>query len=251
LNFIRLFAAFLGFLFVFSHAAGAGDRGNFGPFQRSLSKTKHGYQKQHDPTGQAPVKRVEKFEVRPGDCWKNAGWNDCEKDRERSELSEKRKTTKVGDEYWYGWSIYAPKDWQNVWPTKTALGQFHQKGAHVIWMFQNDKGGLLLDQQTTGRTVRKYPLLTTLELRGRWNRIEVHVKWSTRKDGFLDVYVNGTKKVAYRGKTMTAQNVYFKYGVYRSFLSRYKKANGTKEVPGQTAYYANVKRADSRDGLRP
>jgi hypothetical protein len=216
---------------------------------RSLNDTKHGYQVVRDPTGLAPAKRVERFEVRPGDCARNGGWDDCAKDRERSELSEQRKNTKAGDEVWYGWSIYVPPDWKNVWPTKTALGQFHQKGSHVIWMFQNDKGGLLLDQQVEGRTTKKYPLLSARELRGRWNRIEVHVKWSTKADGFFHVYVNGARKVAFQGKTMTARNVYFKYGVYRSFLSRYKQASGANEVPGQTAYFANVRKAKSRDGL--
>jgi hypothetical protein len=225
------------------------DRGKFGPFMRSLNDTKHGYQVVRDPTGLAPAKRVERFEVRPGDCARNGGWDDCAKDRERSELSEQRKNTKAGDEVWYGWSIYVPPDWKNVWPTKTALGQFHQKGSHVIWMFQNDKGGLLLDQQVEGRTTKKYPLLSARELRGRWNRIEVHVKWSTKADGFFHVYVNGARKVAFQGKTMTARNVYFKYGVYRSFLSRYKQASGANEVPGQTAYFANVRKAKSRDGL--
>ena len=52
------------------------------------------------------------------------GWNDCEKDRERSELSSKNNNY-PGNEYWYGWFIYFPEDYPNIYPTKTALGQLH------------------------------------------------------------------------------------------------------------------------------
>ena len=48
-----------------------------------------------------------RFEVRPGDCGHNEDWNDCDTDRERHELTGKRKT---GGEWWYAWSIFLPKD---------------------------------------------------------------------------------------------------------------------------------------------
>lgn len=52
------------------------DRGTFGPFVLSLNDTRHGYQVVRDPTGAAPSKQVERFEVRPGDCNRNGGWDD-------------------------------------------------------------------------------------------------------------------------------------------------------------------------------
>jgi hypothetical protein len=48
---------------------------------------------------------------------------------------------------------------------------------------------------------------------------------------------------------MTAKKVYFKYGVYRSFMSRYKKQFKTTEVSSQTVYYSNVKKAYKRKDL--
>ena len=74
-----------------------------------------------------------RFEVRPGDCGRNDNHNDCETDRERHELSGRRTMSK--GEWWYAWSIYFPKDYINVYPTKTALGQFHQKKGHPVFMF--------------------------------------------------------------------------------------------------------------------
>ncbi len=50
---------------------------------------------------------------------------------------------------------------------------------------------------------------------------------------------------------MTARTVYFKYGLYRAFVSRYLKAEGAKRAPAQTAYFANVRRAATREGLAP
>ncbi len=200
-------------------------------------------------TGAASTPMIDVFDVRPGDCSFNSGWNDCLNDRERSELSEIKKSTGLHSEYWYGWSIYFPDTYQNVYPTKVALGQFHQKGSHPVWMFQNSDGGYHLDNQVTGRSSEYYLLIQEATLRGRWHRVEVHVRWEKDKTGFFRVWVNGTQKVDYEGATMDASYVYFKYGLYRSFLSRYKSKNNVDSVPAQTVYFSNVKRSLSRHGL--
>lgn len=227
------------------------EHGTFGPFMRSLNDRPYGYAVIPDPTGSAPTPMVERFEVRPGDCGAHSSWDDCATDRERSELSERQKTTKSGDEHWYGWSVYFPADFVDVFPTKVTLGGFRQVKSHVIWRFQLVEHGYTLKDHVYGRDRRTHPVIPETELRGRWHRIEVQAKWSHGSDGFLRVWVNGRRKVDYAGRTMTADVVYFKYGVYRSALSRYKKANGANEVPAQTVLYANVSRAASRDGLLP
>lgn len=227
------------------------DRGNFGQFKRSLNTKSHGYSVLEDPTKTAPTEMIEVFEVRSGDCGSDGGWSDCKKDRERSELSEANKSNYPGSEYWYGWSIYFPMDYPNIYPTKVALGQFHQNKSHPVWMFQNSSGGYHLDDQVHGHSRRYYKLLDESELRGKWHRIEVHAKWAKDENGFFRVWVNGENKVDYKGQTMDAQQVYFKYGVYRSFMSRYKNANDADNVPAQIVYYSNVKRSRSREGLHP
>jgi len=225
------------------------DRGSFGPFTRSLNTRPYGYAVVPDPTGNAPAPLVERFEVRPDDCETGPGWSDCANDRERSELTERGARNPEGSEWWYGWSLYVPADTPNIYPTKTAFGQFHQEGLRPVWMFQNKDGGYHLDDQVAGQTTRYIPLIEEADLRGRWHRIEVHAKWSRGADGVFQVWVNGTQKVDHHGPTMSAPLVFFKYGVYRSFLSRYKEAKGTDAVPAQTAYYANVRRAATREGL--
>ena len=227
------------------------DRGDFGEFKRSLNTKKHGYTVLEDPTQGAPVNIVEAFDVRPGDCSSSGGWSDCKKDRERSELSEIDRTSGLGDDFWYGWHIYFPKDYANVYPTKTALGQFHQHKSHPVWMFQNSSGGYHLDDQVRGSTRKYYPLIDKSELRGKWHKVEVQVRWAKKRNGYFRVWVNGVQKVDYEGQTMDAKNVYFKYGVYRTFMSRYKNKYNAEQVPAQKVYFANVKRGNSREQLLP
>ena len=230
-------------------AAAEIERGTFGPFIRSLNDKPHGYAVLADPTGAAPAPLVECFDVRPGDCGRNRNWDDCAKDRERSELSEKKKDTAAGEHHWYGWSVYLPARFADAYPTKVTLGQFHQVGSHPAWMFEVGPTGYRLDDHVNaGRAA--YPLVAASELKGRWHRIEIEAKWSAGRDGVLNVWADGALKVDHKGPTMTAERVYFKYGLYRSFLSRYKKAAGADVVPGQVVVNANVRRAETRDGLK-
>ena len=228
------------------------NRGIFGKAKRSLNTAPHGYSVVTDPTDSAPTKRVEVFEVRSGDCFANpGGWNDCEHDRERSELAENNsKPNRHGSEYWYGWNIYFPEDYVNIYPTKTALGQFHQRNANPIWMFDNasSSGGYRV-VGSIGLLKTKQKLISEEDLRGKWHKIEVHAKWSRSDTGVFQVWVNGDLKVDYKGKTMTAKEVYFKYGIYRSYMVNYRAEFKTSAVPAQTVYYSNVKKGHTRENL--
>ncbi len=225
------------------------DRGKFGPFVRSLNVKSYGYRLVADPTRNAPAKLVERFEVRSGDCHFNGGWSDCQRNRERSELSQKGARSPPGTSAWYGWSFYLPNDWPNVDPTKTVIGQFHQHRAHPIWMFLNQNGGLVLDDQSSGRSSRTIPLIDAADFSGRWHRIEVNAKWEKDDTGFLKIWVNGDLKFEHKGRTMTADTVYFRFGIYRSFISRYRAKSGQDEVPTQIALFANVRKSSTREGL--
>ena len=79
-------------------SSGAGWR-----FKRSLpdGAKKHGYRLVSTPDHTARYgTKSERFEVKPGDCSRRlGGWDDCKNDRERSELIQRGKTQKEGDEY--------------------------------------------------------------------------------------------------------------------------------------------------------
>ena len=211
---------------------------------------KYGMQVVHKKDGH-PVRAGEKsirFEVRPGDCGYTDDWNDCDTDRERHELSGKRVS---GGEWWHSWSIYLPKDFVNVHPTKVALGQFHQEKGHVVWMFQNQSfstaGGYWVDDQVPGYTRKLNQILSQDEMIEKWNDILVNVKWTKKDDGFFKVWLNGKQVYSFAGPTKTIAQVYFKFGIYRSYLGKwiYSSKNKKKEkgVPAQVVYFDEVRTA--------
>lgn len=222
------------------------NKGYFTSFERSLSTTSYGYSIVNDPTGTAPTSTIERFEVRPGDCSSNAGWSDCTNDRERSELSEKSKNYE-NSEWWYGWSFYTPLEYPIIAPAKTAIGQFHQKDGPPAFMFQNGNGGYWIDKNF-GNSTDYIQLLTHEQMLGKWNKIEVHALWK-QENGFFRVFANGVLKYDFKGRTMSGSSVYFKYGVYRSYVSRYAAYNSNTPAPMQVILFANVKKAKSRQDL--
>lgn len=219
-----------------------------GSFYRSLSTTPYGYRIVPDPTGSASAPTVQRFEVRPGDCGETRGLSDCATDRERSELAQDRSNRiRPNTESWYGWSLYLPDDFPNVFPTKTVLGQFHQTASNPVFMFLHTADGLVLANHLARGA--KDLLIPEEDLRGAWHKVEVHARWSRMPDGFFRVYVAGVLRSEYRGVTMTAREVYLKYGVYRSFVSRYWNAIGVRDVPTQIAFFSGVTAARAREGL--
>ena len=220
------------------------DRGNFGHMKRSLSHTSYGHEVIQDPTNKAPTDQVERFELRHGDCSSNQTWSDCNNDRERTELSQQG-NNRYGSSSWYGWYFYVPKSYKNIYPVKVALGQFHQRSESPVFMFQNSSGGLVIDRQANGWSMEKKRVIKRDELRGKWHRIEVHAKWTRNETGFFRVFVNGQEKYNYQGKT-AKKGTYFKYGIYRSFVSRYL---GENKIPTQVIYYSGVRKGTNRQSL--
>ena len=192
-----------------------------------------------------PVRAGEKsirFEVRAGDCGKDkdGGWNDCEKDRERHELSGKYRVSK--GERWYAWSIYLPNDFINVYPTSTMLAQFHQEKKHVIWMFKNKRGGYWVENYVPKHTIENVKILTKEQMLGNWNDILINVNWSHKDDGFFKVWANDKLVYDFKGKTKSkGVKTYFKFGIYRSWIKKYKQYHKVNEVPTQVVYYDEVR----------
>lgn len=197
-----------------------------------------------------------RFEVRSGDCGMIYDWNDCKEQRERKELRQSNNYN-VG-ENWYHWSIYLPKDYPDSWQARTTLGQFHNKNhnnkTHMIpaFMFRiNGKANLktreyfefyTLEDHIHGSTGSGDPDLISIdEMRGNWTDILVHVKWSTKKDGFFRVYVNGNPKPTYSRSGSTKRKTYpvifFKIGIYNSWVSG--------EMPTRIVYYDDVRKGTS------
>ena len=194
-------------------------------------------------------KHSERFEVKPGDCSESegGGWDDCANDRERSEMTQRGTQQYHGDEYWYRWSILLPKGHTNIYPVKLSYAQFHQHDCQPAFMFHEFGGGYHLEiMRGIGRFGHKYVLASAAEFVGKWTDIVVHAKWSQGDDGWFKVWANGKQKVDYSGRTMTCHDVYFKYGIYRSFISRNPGPAGAVST---VAYFDGVVRSRSKEGM--
>jgi len=166
-----------------------------------------------------------RFEVRSGDCGKDkqGGWSDCKNDRERHELSGGKKEDKMSKgEYWFSWSIYFPKDHQNLYPLSNNYGQFHQQGdAPPVFMFKEGSYGYSVVRTIGDDDYDERKLVGKNKMPGNWFDILINAKWSKKKDGFFKVWVNNDLKYDYKGPTKTVQYVYQKFGIYRTGITRY------------------------------
>jgi len=187
---------------------------------------KHGFQIVNKEDGH-PVRAGSqsiRFEVRHGDCGKDTdgGWSDCKNDRERHELSGGDSSMSSG-EHWFSWSIYFPKDHQNLYPLSNAFGQFHQKDGNPIFMFKELRKGYTIVRTITDKDsdYHEQNLLKNDEVLGKWFDILINAKWSKKEDGFFKIWVNGQLKYDYKGPTKSKSKVYQKFGVYRTGITRY------------------------------
>lgn len=226
-------------------AAPADSAGLYSGFKRSLgAKSAYGYKVVSAPEPVREGKTSERFELRSGDCSGTPDWNDCDKDRERSELGQQKPLIQPGEEFWYSFSIFVPITYKNIFPVKVALGQFHQEGSSSPpLMFQNGKGGYWLDLNQTRQ--KSSLLIEEKDLRGRWHDLILNARWSKGKDGFVKVWVNGELKFSREGANLKQDGpVYFKYGIYRSFLSRNKSKH-----PDQVVYFDAVRWGKKREDV--
>ncbi len=201
--------------------------------------------------------RAERFELRSGDCPLSTG--DCQADRERVEFFAHPPGETKGQDWWYTWSIYLPPDWPRTAPVSTVLGQFHQRGrSGPELLFFLDHTGYRIKMTDPRRwdddpmrpipDFRNKAIWPRNQMIGRWTKVIVNARWSTDSDGYYRIWVNGDLRDSYSGSTTNDSNeaIYFKYGIYRSFVSKY----GAARPPTLVAYYRDVRRARSMDGLK-
>ena len=196
-----------------------------------------------------------RFEVNHGECSQEPKWSDCENERERSELYYQWKDSQFGaasdetwkKEKWYRFYLFIPKDFNSVVPAKTSLIQWkRKKPSKVIIMFQYHKGGLFLNMN--GDTFRRDPwylMKSDEELRGQWTEILFNTNWHPDSDkGYMKVWIDGEMKFDYTGKANDGgkgKRLNLRYGIYNSFLQKYRKATGNSTYPQRVVYFDGVK----------
>ena len=152
----------------------------------------------------------------------------------RTEVSGPR--ADVGKEYWYGFSIYLPNDYpaDRVWEI---VAQWHGSPDFNLgetWrnpvMALSTTGGRwsILNRWDAKRNTfeggkRAYDGSKQYDFgpyrKGVWTDWVVHVQWSYRADGVLQIWQNGKKVVDRKGPNTfnDAKGPYFKMGIYKGW----------------------------------
>lgn len=212
------------------------------------------YKKLRDPTGNAPTRRVERFEIRNGDC----KGGDCQKGNGRTERHVVSDLT-LGDTGRFAYSIYYPSHEYNFLPnvvTNTGQVFLYDKprsdwGGGPLWMCEASPGGAKLAAKIStfryvgkriyADTKRRYPLGTvgrSLPM-DRWHQIVVDFKLSDGSDGFVATYVNGKRAMRYTGPTALPGAVAgMSYGLYQNRTNEYP--GDKKSIPPQVVYYSGT-----------
>jgi hypothetical protein len=162
----------------------------------------------------------------------------------RTEVSVKAPLTHIGDELWYGFSIFLPKSFVpgNVWEIVTqwhgtpnngneSLGRLNPPLSLATWKSDVTRGHWSLfclwdADRVTSPGVYETDGSKLWDL-GPWATDEwtdwvFHIKWSYSSDGIMQVWKNGVQVVNYKGPNTYNDDVgpYLKMGVYKGWGDR-------------------------------
>lgn len=241
------------------------DNSGFLGFRKSLSDTEYGYKVVTSPHPiRAGINSI-RFELRDGDCGSQHNWSDCENDRSRVEIISKKEFL-LGENKWFAWSIYIDESYEDVYPTKTTLGQIVQyegpsgiAGGYPSYppliQFEIVNGNYVLthheltgDKDNIIDQTKNFKLISLSEMKGAWIDFVMHIKFE--KDGLLEFFVNGEHQLIIDKNLMhfEPEKFYFKFGIYNAFVSRYKNKFG-KKLPTQIVYFDEVRTGDNRESV--
>lgn len=141
---------------------------------------------------------------------------------ERSELFIGTSTTGAveGREQYWAWSTYFPPDFDAPVGLWNAFTQFHHSGTtgqvNVQFAVDRQKIELRVLGGNISSPSRRELVLAHLT-KGRWYDFVFHVKWSSTRAGFVEVWVNGLRvvKKSSMPTLYTGQAIYLKQGYYR------------------------------------
>ncbi|MCI2398411.1 heparin lyase I family protein [Aliiroseovarius subalbicans] len=182
-------------------------------------------------------RKSQRFELRHGDCGGNKYWDDCSNDRLRIERKEdpKNRIQRIGDQVWYGWSFFLDPSFRDIGPGNTLLGQMKMKGWRLpLWQFNmRDGKAHMWFGEDGGCTVGR-----VAAMRGTWQDVVIFADYGLKPTGpSFAMYINGKQVCSRRKPLITAHMVntsdkelYLKYGVYSSYVSRWLERNKTRAV---------------------
>ena len=224
-----------------------------------MSQNKHNFNYIKDSSKARAGDYYQKFELRNGDCFADETWNDCDNDRQRIELSS-RPNQPVSGKQCYGYSLKLSNDFTDIRKVSTTLGQIHQHGGpsgkanslssfppliqidarkkslYLNWHKLSGSKDNVIDESVY------YELKLLKNMKGVWTDISLCLDFENKR---VDVWVDGESKVKILKSPIffEPESIYFKHGIYQSFISAYTKFKG--ETPSQIVYYDEVRRGNS------
>ena len=224
-----------------------------------MSQNSYNFRYVKDSSNARAGNYYQKFELRNGDCFGDENWNDCNNDRQRIELSS-GPNQPISGKQCYGYSLNLSSDFTDIRKVSTTLGQIHQQGgpsgkANSLSSFpplihiDARKGNLYLNWHKLSGSkdnvidVSEYYKLKPLKsMRGVWTDISICLDFENKS---IEAWVDGVNKVKILKSPIffEPESIYFKHGIYQSFISAYTKFKG--ETPTQIVYYDEVRRGNS------
>ncbi len=196
--------------------------------------------------------------MRPGDCGSSEYWNDCTSDRERSEISA-LPYLYLGQHKWIAWSVFIPEDFEDTPDIHVTLGQIHHHGGPKgiagglksfppLFQFDLTHDDYSIVYHSFSGNINNVidkgvetPLKRLNEMRGHWTDVLLDINLSM-KNGYAKVFIDGKFKALIRNPIIfKPDNFYFKFGLYRSFISRHKRP-----MPIQKVFFDEVRIGNSR-----
>jgi hypothetical protein len=144
----------------------------------------------------------------------------------------------------------------------TALAQVHQKGGPTgfmegfksippVLMFHAHEGYYDFDwfylhgsRTDIKQTDLKFRLLSLDEMKGKWTDISFCLDFAKNN---MSLWVNGKRKFNINQPPTglhLPEAIFFKYGIYQSFITKYKQKNN-RNTPTQIVYYDEIRRGSS------
>lgn len=141
------------------------------------------------------------------------------KNTERSEIQDPLKVS-LDEEAWYRIDFKIPKDFPEI-DNRLVIWQLKQSGDGNPLIAMNYVNGKLKLKQTFGLNKINY-YQPKKDFKDKWIRIVLHAKASHSKSGFIDVYLDNTHIIEYKGQTACynkwKQKTYFRFGLYRDVI---------------------------------
>ena len=184
-----------------------------------------------------------RFESNDGECGQEPNWNDCNNDRERTELNYETEFWKT--EKWYRFYLYLPKDYNSIAPAKMSLIQWKRHDpSETLIQFQHMHAGLTFNRNGDTFPDSYIVLKSNEDLLGNWTEIIFNTNWHPDPEkGFMKVWIDGKLKVDINATAHFKKGgkLNLRYGLYSSYMSNYKNTFNTNKMPQRIGFYDGVK----------